>query len=62
MEQPTIPSRARDTLAFRVSAAERRILEAAAAQRPEYLTTWVREVALKAARRELALADDGGGG
>lgn len=50
----TIPSRARGTLPIRVSAAERRILEAAAAQRPEYVTTYMREVSLEAALRDLA--------
>ena len=53
-----VPSRARGTMPIRISAAERAILAAAAANRPEYLTTWVREVALEAARRELAEADD----
>ena len=55
MDRLTVPSRARDTLAIRVSATERRIMEAAAAQRPEYLTRWIREVAMDAARRELAV-------
>jgi uncharacterized protein (DUF1778 family) len=52
-----VPSRARRTMPIRISDAERAILEAAAANRPEYLTTYVREVALEAARRELANAD-----
>lgn len=51
---PSVPSRARATLAIRVSGAERRLLEAAAASRPEYLTVFVREAALETARREVA--------
>jgi len=53
-----VPSKARGTLPIRISAAERAILQAAAASRPEYLTTYVRKVALEAARRELAEAGD----
>jgi len=49
-----IPTRARGTLAIRVSPAERRILEAAAAMVPEYVSAWVRETALTAARQQLA--------
>jgi len=54
MRRDAIPTKARKTLAIRVSTAERRLLEAAAARGPEYLTTWVRETALEAARRELS--------
>jgi uncharacterized protein (DUF1778 family) len=53
-----VPSRARATMPIRVSAAERALLSAAAAMRPEYLTTFVREAALAVARRELAAAQD----
>jgi uncharacterized protein (DUF1778 family) len=49
-----VPSKARGLLAIRLSTQERAVLEAAAASRPEYLTTFVREAALEAARRELA--------
>jgi uncharacterized protein (DUF1778 family) len=54
-----VPSKARGVLAIRLSSAERAILEAAAANRPEYLTTFVRETALDAARRELAAKPTG---
>jgi hypothetical protein len=54
-----VPSRARRTLPIRVSEAERAVIEAAAAQRPEYLTTYIREAALAVARRELAEQSDG---
>ena len=48
------PSRQpRDTLPIRLREDERRLIEAAAA-RPEYVTTYIREVALSAARRELS--------
>jgi uncharacterized protein (DUF1778 family) len=56
MPKHDIPSRARGVLAFRISAAERRILEAAAAGRREYLTTYIRDAALAAARRDLGAA------
>lgn len=52
--KPEVPSRARGTMAIRLSVTERAIIEAAAAVRPEYPTTFVREAALEAARRELA--------
>lgn len=51
-----VPSKARGVFHIRLSEAEKRILEAAAAQRPEYVSTYVREVALAAAREELAEA------
>jgi uncharacterized protein (DUF1778 family) len=50
----SVPSRARGTMPIRISVAERRLIEAAAANRPEYVTTFVREAAIEAARRELA--------
>lgn len=59
MAKIEVPSRARGVLAIRVSPAERRLLEAAAASRPEYLTTYVRQSAIEAARRELAANDAG---
>lgn len=54
MQKVEVPSKARGVLAIRVSKAERQLLEAAAAQRPEYVTTYVREAAIRAARKELA--------
>lgn len=48
-----MPSRARGVLAIRVSDAERRLLEAAAATGPEYLGRFVREAALAVAREEV---------
>ena len=59
MQNVTVPSRARGLITVRVSAAERRLLEAASAARPEYLTTYIREVALQAARRDLTIVDAG---
>ena len=56
MTKPKVPSRARRTMAIRLSAAERDIIEKAAAARPEYPTKFVREAALDAARQELAKA------
>jgi len=58
MRRVEVPSKARGTLAIRVSPAERRILEAAAASRPEFLTTFVREVALQAAREVIRREGD----
>lgn len=52
----SVPSKARGLLAIRLSAQERAVLEAAAAIRPEYVTTFIRQAALKAARQELANA------
>ena len=48
-----LPSRERPVFTLRLAAAERRILEAAAAQRPEYLSEFIRRSALEAARRDL---------
>jgi uncharacterized protein (DUF1778 family) len=56
MPEHNIPSRARGVLAFRISAAERRMLEEAAAGRCEYLTTYIRDAALAAARRDVGAA------
>ena len=56
MRRVTVPSKARGTMAIRLSDAERAIIEAAAVARPEYPTTFVREAALEVARRELAEA------
>ena len=53
-----VPSRARGTMAIRLSRAERATIEAAAALRPEYPTAFVREAALEVARRELADAEE----
>lgn len=49
-----IPSRERPVYTMRLALAERRVLEAAAAARNEYLAEYIRRVALDAARRELA--------
>ena len=50
-----VPSRARTApYTLRLSVAERRVLEAAAAQRSEYLAEYLRGRALEVARRELA--------
>jgi uncharacterized protein (DUF1778 family) len=57
----SVPSRARGTMAIRISVAERRLIEAAAASRPEYVTTFVREAAIEAARQELAGTPDAPG-
>lgn len=50
------PGQARPTYAMRLGDDERRLLEAAAAQRNAPLSTYIRHVALQAARRELAEA------
>ena len=59
MRGVTVPSRARENVAVRLSAAERRLLEAASAARPEHLSTYIRESALEVARRDLTLAEAG---
>jgi len=53
-----VPSKARKPVGIRLSRQEREILEAAARRRPEYLTTYIRDRALEAARRELAGTPD----
>lgn len=53
MAGPRTPSQARSTVALRLSAAERRLLEAAAATKPQYVTSYIREAAIAAARRDL---------
>lgn len=52
-----VPSRARTApYCLRLSVAERRVLEAAAAQRQEHLAEYLRGRALEAARRDLVTA------
>ena len=50
------PSRERPVYTLRLGVAERALLEAAAAQRSEYLAEYLRDRALEAARRDLGLA------
>ena len=57
MREAKETGRARGNLAVRFSVAERHLLEAASAARPKRLTTYIREVALEAARRELTLTN-----
>lgn len=47
----------RGTLLIRLREDERRLIEAAAAARPTYLTRYIREAALAVARRDLAKGD-----
>jgi uncharacterized protein (DUF1778 family) len=49
-----LPSRERPVFTLRLAQSERRVLEAAAAQRPEHLSEFIRRTALEAARRDLA--------
>lgn len=51
------PGTPRPTYAMRLGHNERRVVEAAAAQRDEPLSAYIRRVALEAARRELARAN-----
>ncbi|MEX1258412.1 MAG: DUF1778 domain-containing protein [Gemmatimonadota bacterium] len=49
-----VPSRARRSpIPVRLSDAERALIEAAAARRPDHLSSYMREAALDAARRDL---------
>ncbi len=48
------PGKPRPTYAMRLGDDERRVVEAAAAQRGEPLSSYIRRVALDRARRELA--------
>lgn len=50
-------TRGRPTYAMRLGEVERRVIEAAAAQKGEPLSTYIRRVALKTARVELAEAE-----
>lgn len=56
--RPKPPSAERGTIALRISDEERALIEAAAARRPTYTTTYIREAALQVARRELAEAPE----
>lgn len=49
------PRRARETYPLRLAKPERQLLEAAAAQRGEYLSEYLRRAGIAAARRDLAL-------
>lgn len=49
-----VPSRARSIYTLRLAPAERQLLEAAAAERQEYLAEYVRQSALAAARRDVS--------
>lgn len=54
-KRPKPPRRdPRGTRTIRLSAAEERLIEAAAAAQPTYLSRYIREAALDAARRDLA--------
>jgi uncharacterized protein (DUF1778 family) len=52
--RPRPPRAERGTIALRISDDERALIEAAAASRPTYTTTYMREAAIEAARRDLA--------
>lgn len=52
------PGTPRPTYAMRLGDDERRVIEAAAAQRREPLSAYIRRVALERARRELAGAEE----
>lgn len=56
MPRPTHPrpSQERPVYTLRLGIAERALIEAAAAQRSEYLAEYLRDRALEAARRDLA--------
>ena len=49
-----IPSRERAVYTMRLATAERRLLEAAAAHRQEYLAEYIRRTSLTAARRDVS--------
>ena len=50
----TLPSRERPVYTIRLATTERRLLEAAAAHRQEYLAEYIRRTSLTAARRDLS--------
>jgi uncharacterized protein (DUF1778 family) len=54
MRRDETPGPARQTYAMRLAEDERRVVAAAAAQRGEPLSAYIRRVALETARRELA--------
>ena len=58
IEMRGIPSRARAGYSLRLSAVERRLLDAAAARRPEYLSDYIRRTLLEAARGETSLGEN----
>jgi uncharacterized protein (DUF1778 family) len=52
-KEAIVPSKARGHIGVRVSDSERATLEAAAELVPDHLSTWIRDVALTAAREAL---------
>ena len=57
----TLPSRERPVYAIRLATAERRLLEAAAAHRQEYLAEYIRRTSLAAAFRDLETESEANG-
>ena len=57
----TVPSRERPVYTLRLAAAERLLLEEAAAERHEYLAEYIRRSSLAAARRDLSSQSDSNG-
>lgn len=61
-EPVKIPSRARTKpTSIRLSVAERRLIEAAAAQRQEYMAEYIRSRVMEAVRRDLVELEPSGG-
>jgi uncharacterized protein (DUF1778 family) len=56
----TLPSRERPVYTLRLATAERRVLEAAAAEKAEHLAEFIRRTSLDAARRQLARLENAG--
>ena len=56
-----VRSRERSVYTLRLAAAERRLLEAAAAERQEYLAEYIRRISLAAARRDLSTESETSG-
>ena len=52
---PTIPSRERPVYTIRLATTERRLLEAAASDRKEYLAEYIRRTSLTSARQDLGV-------
>lgn len=57
----TVPSRERPVFTLRLAVAERRLLEAAAAERAEYLSEYIRRNSLAAARQDLSTESETNG-
>jgi uncharacterized protein (DUF1778 family) len=49
-------SRARDEVTIRLSRAERALIERAAAARPAFVASWIRDAAVERARQEVGKA------